>query len=46
MVPPILGAVPISNRAPGVKGGYDLMSYGKDGQPGGSGDSADPPVPI
>lgn len=28
-------------RAPGSKGEYDLLSYGKDGQPGGSGDAAD-----
>jgi len=28
-------------RAPGAKGDYDLLSYGKDGQPGGTGDSAD-----
>lgn len=28
-------------RAPGAKGDYDLISYGKDGQPGGSGDAAD-----
>ena len=28
-------------RAPGTKGDYDLISYGRDGQPGGSGDDAD-----
>jgi len=28
-------------RAPGAKNDYDLLSYGKDGQPGGSGDAAD-----
>ena len=28
-------------RSPGSKGDYDLISYGKDGQPGGSGDAAD-----
>lgn len=28
-------------RAPGAKGDYDVLSYGKDGQPGGSGDAAD-----
>lgn len=28
-------------RVPGAKGDYDLLSYGKDGQPGGSGDAAD-----
>lgn len=28
-------------RAPGTKSDYELLSYGKDGQPGGSGDAAD-----
>lgn len=28
-------------RTPGSKGDYDLLSYGKDGQPGGTGDAAD-----
>jgi general secretion pathway protein G len=28
-------------RAPGSKSEYDLMSYGKDGQPGGTGEAAD-----
>lgn len=28
-------------RLPGTKGDYDLLSYGKDGQPGGTGDAAD-----
>ncbi len=28
-------------RAPGVNGDFDITSYGKDGQPGGSGDAAD-----
>jgi general secretion pathway protein G len=28
-------------RVPGAKGDYDLLSYGKDGQPGGTGDAAD-----
>lgn len=32
---------PYFYRAPGAKGDFDLMSYGKDGQPGGSGESAD-----
>jgi general secretion pathway protein G len=32
---------PYIYRAPGTKGDYDLLSYGKDGQPGGSGDAAD-----
>ena len=36
-----LGASPIIYRAPGAKGDYDLLSHGKDGQPGGSGDAAD-----
>lgn len=28
-------------RAPGSKGDFEIQSYGKDGQPGGSGDDAD-----
>jgi len=28
-------------RAPGEKGDFDILSYGKDGQPGGSGENAD-----
>lgn len=28
-------------KAPGTKGDYDLVSYGKDGQPGGTGEAAD-----
>ena len=28
-------------RAPGEKGDYDIVSYGKDGVPGGTGDNAD-----
>ena len=28
-------------RVPGSKSDYDLLSYGKDGQPGGTGDAAD-----
>lgn len=28
-------------RSPGTKNDYDLLSYGKDGRPGGTGDSAD-----
>jgi general secretion pathway protein G len=28
-------------RAPGSKAEYEILSYGKDGQPGGSGDNAD-----
>jgi general secretion pathway protein G len=29
------------NRAPGRKAHYDILSHGKDGQPGGTGDNAD-----
>ena len=32
---------PYIYKMPGEKGEYDLISYGKDGQPGGTGDSAD-----
>lgn len=32
---------PYVYKAPGAKGDYDLLSWGKDGQPGGSGDAAD-----
>lgn len=32
---------PYLYKVPGSKGDYDLVSYGKDGQPGGSGDNAD-----
>jgi general secretion pathway protein G len=28
-------------RTPGTKGDYDLVSYGRDGRPGGQGDDAD-----
>jgi len=28
-------------RSPGVRGPFDLLSYGKDGQPGGTGEAAD-----
>jgi general secretion pathway protein G len=28
-------------RSPGTKGDFEILSYGKDGQPGGSADSAD-----
>lgn len=28
-------------HAPGAKGDYDIVSYGKDGAPGGTGDAAD-----
>jgi general secretion pathway protein G len=32
---------PYLYKMPGEKGEYDLISYGKDGQPGGTGESAD-----
>ena len=32
---------PYLYRAPGEKGEFDLISYGRDGQPGGSGENAD-----
>ncbi len=32
---------PYVYKSPGEHGDYDLLSYGKDGQPGGSGESAD-----
>ena len=32
---------PYVYRAPGAKGEYEVLSYGKDGQPGGSGENAD-----
>lgn len=32
---------PYIYRAPGNPGDYELLSYGKDGQPGGTGDAAD-----
>jgi general secretion pathway protein G len=32
---------PYNYRSPGQHGEYDLWSYGRDGQPGGSGDDAD-----
>ena len=32
---------PYVYRMPGEKGDFDLLSYGKDGQPGGSGENAD-----
>ena len=32
---------PYLYKIPGEKGDYDLTSYGKDGQPGGTGDNAD-----
>lgn len=32
---------PYQYRSPGAKGDYELLSLGKDGQPGGTGDNAD-----
>lgn len=32
---------PYIYKVPGTKGDFDLVSYGKDGQPGGSGEAAD-----
>lgn len=32
---------PFQYRTPGTKGEFDIVSYGKDGQPGGTGDAAD-----
>lgn len=32
---------PYVYRTPGTRGDYDLMSYGRDGAPGGSGENAD-----
>jgi len=32
---------PYVYRSPGSKGDYDILSYGRDGQPGGSGEDAD-----
>ncbi|HEX8612580.1 MAG TPA: type II secretion system major pseudopilin GspG [Telluria sp.] len=32
---------PYQYRAPGTKGDYEIMSTGKDGQPGGTGENAD-----
>jgi len=40
-VPPDPWGKPYVYRAPGEKGDYDLISYGKDGVPGGSGENAD-----
>ena len=28
-------------KAPGAKGEYEIVSYGRDGQPGGEGEAAD-----
>jgi len=40
-VPPDPWDKPYIYRYPGEHGDYDLYSYGKDGQPGGSGENAD-----
>lgn len=40
-VPPDPWGKPYGYRAPGEHGDYDLYSYGKDGQSGGSGEDAD-----
>ena len=40
-VPPDPWGKPYQYRAPGQHGDYDLLSYGRDGQPGGDGDNAD-----
>ncbi len=40
-VPPDPWGKPYVYRQPGEHGDYDLLSYGKDGQPGGSGEAAD-----
>jgi general secretion pathway protein G len=40
-VPPDPWGKPYLYKMPGEKGDYDLTSYGKDGQPGGTGESAD-----
>jgi general secretion pathway protein G len=40
-VPPDPWGTPYVYRSPGQGGDFDLLSNGKDGQPGGDGDSAD-----
>jgi len=40
-VPPDPWGNPFVYRVPGQKGDFDLLSYGKDGRPGGSGEDAD-----
>ena len=40
-VPPDPWGKPYLYRAPGEKGDYDLISYGKDGAPGGTAENAD-----
>lgn len=40
-IPPDPWGNPYVYRMPGKEGDFDLLSYGKDGQPGGEGDAAD-----
>jgi general secretion pathway protein G len=40
-VPPDPWGKPYLYRMPGERGEFDLLSYGKDGRPGGSGEDAD-----
>ncbi|KQW88399.1 type II secretion system protein GspG [Massilia sp. Root418] len=40
-VPPDPWGKPYQYRAPGTKGEYEILSLGKDGQPGGTGEDAD-----
>ena len=40
-VPPDPWGKPYLYKSPGERGDYDILSYGKDGQPGGSGENAD-----
>jgi general secretion pathway protein G len=40
-VPPDPWGHPYNYKAPGEHGDYDLFSFGKDGQPGGTGEAAD-----
>lgn len=40
-VPPDPWGRPYTYRAPGTKGDFDIVSLGKDGQPGGTGENAD-----
>jgi len=40
-VPPDPWERPYVYKAPGAHGEFDLLSYGKDGQPGGTGEAAD-----
>ena len=40
-IPPDPWGNPYQYRAPGTRGEYEVLSLGKDGQPGGTGDNAD-----